>query len=415
MQVVVLVAVTAIGGMIGLSRSNSEARPYRSTSLYVSTVDGASATTILNNFASLINSEAFRDELEVAADQELEESSLNASVPADTGLINVTVQAPTSEQVLAIADQVLPTFQQVAAETAPDIDISTALIDAFGTPPEPEVVETSQTWPVLAGMLVGLGIGILLVTFWPARRPTGVTSLQLAGDASGISFRVTVPDRRYPHDDPHVTRHDVAHALLRAGTTRWWRRPLQLLVLVPSTRNHRVFDLAVDLASVAQNRGNQALLVDADLHRGAFSHYLGMQGQAGLTDARIDGGRVLASITSVQATDASTPEIPFLAAGTHSTDASAAMIASFIHQYDEFDVAIAVASSFDEHAPLAELIEVADGVLVAGIAGETTEDELAALGDLLRSLAVTERATGALLGADRFRIELEPDEAVAVG
>ena len=43
-----------------------------------------------------------------------------------------------------------------------------------------------------------------------------------------------------------------------------------------------------------------------------------------------------------------------------------------------------------------------------------TEDELAALGDLLRSMDITTRTAGALLGADRLDIESEPLEPMTV-
>ena len=348
----------------------------------------------------------------MASGEELDESSLAVSVPDNTGLISATVRAESAEQVLAISEQILPTFQVVAADATPDIEITGALIDVFGTPSVPEQDESSQTWLPVAGALLGLGLGFLIIALWPAQQSRGVTDLQDAGDASGLPFRATVPDLHDPNGAPHVNPNDAAYALLRAGTERWWRRPVQLIVLVPSNRDHRMLDLAVDLATVADESGNRALLVDADLQRGGLSHYVNRQDRPGVTDAQINHGRIQVSVTTIA--NGSRSGIRFLASGTGSTDATNAIIAPLVTQLDEFDVTIALAPPFDENAPLAELLEAADGILVAAIAGKTTEDELAALGDLLRTMGIIDRTAGALLGADRLTLALDRMEEVGV-
>ena len=283
----------------------------------------------------------------------------------------------------------------------------------FGAPSVPERDEPSSIWLPVAGSVVGFCLALLAVALWPARRPRGVTDLDQAEAASGVPFRAAIPDLHHPDGPSHVNPHDAAYALLRAGTDRWWRPPVQLIAVVPCRRDRRAYDLALDLAAVATEGGNRALLVDADLAQGGLTRHVGRQDRSGVTDAQVSNGRVQVHVTSV--TGGARPEIPFLARGTGSTEATPAIIAPLIAQLDGVDVAIAVASPFDEHAPIAELLEVADGVLVTGIAGETTQDELVALGDLLRSMAVTDRTTGALLGADRLALDLDPVETVPVG
>ncbi len=132
-----------------------------------------------------------------------------------------------------------------------------------------------------------------------------------------------------------------------------------------------------------------------------------------MTDAQIDQGRVQVSVTTID--NGSRSGLPFLTSGTGSTGAPNAIVAHLVTQLDEFDVTIALAPAFDGDAPLAELLEAADGILVAGIAGKTTEDELGALGDLIRTMAVTDRTAGVLLGADRLTLAVPgPMEAVGV-
>jgi Mrp family chromosome partitioning ATPase len=407
------VAATVVGGLVGLWLTDSEPSDYEATSLFVSTVDGPSAGVILNSYATMMGSPSFRDQLATTSGQPIDPTSLEVSVPDSTGLISATVRAATPEQVLAISDQILPTFQQVATDTGPEIDPADALIDVFGAPSVPERDEPSTIWLPVAGALVGFCLALLAVALWPIRRPRGVTDLDQAEAASGIPFRAAIPDLHQPDGPSHVNPHDAAYALLRAGTDRWWRRPVQLIAVVPCRRDRRAYDLALDLAAVATEGGNRALLVDADLAHGGLTRHVGCQDRSGVTDAQVSNGRIQASVTSI--TGDGRPEIPFLARGTGSTSATPAIIAPLIAQLDGVDVAIAVASPFDEHTPIAELLEVADGILVAGIAGETTRDELVALGDLLRSMATTDRTTGALLGADRLALDLDSMEAVPVG
>ena len=414
--------MTAIGAVVGISRVDSDPAPYEATSLFVSLIGGRSALTIRNSYATVMGSPLFTEELAAATGEDLEASSVVVTVPPETGLISVTVQAASAEQVLAISEAILPTFQVVAAKTTPDTDISTALVDVFGQPSDPvQVASTTDYLPVIAGAVIGFAVGLLAVAFWPARR-RGVTTLAMAEEASGIPFRAAVPDLHEPGHTASINAHDAAYAVLRAGTDRWWRHPLRLIVVVPSQRDRRAYDLAIDLVSVAQLGGNTTLLVDADLPQGGLSDYLGQRGAHGLSDATISGGRVAAPVTTVEpgrrtsgpGGDAGVA-IPLLPSGTGSNGASTAVIPSLISQIAGFDAAVAVTPPFDEHEPIAELLEAADGVLVLGVVGQTTADELASLGDLLRSMAVTERTAGALLGADRLALSLDANGVVSVG
>ncbi len=421
MKIVVILSATILGAVVGSTRAPSEAPPYEGTSMFVSPIGGRSAATIRNSYATVLASPSFRDELAVASGEPLDDSSLEVAAPPETGLVTVTVRAASAEQVRAISESILPAFQVVAARTTPDQDVSTALVDVFGEPSEPVQADgPSPVLPMLGGALAGFAVGLLGVAFWSRRHRPGVTSLAMAQEASGLPFRATVPDLHDTSGSAHVNPHDAAYAVLRAGTDRWWRRPVRLIVLVPCTRDRRVYDLAIDLVSVAQLGGNTPLLVDADLDRGGLSHYLGKQSAPGVSDARISHGRVAAAVTMVHTQRGSAGQpgsaaaIPFLPSGTGSNDASIATIAPLISLVEGFDAAVAVAPPFDEIAPIAELLEAADGVLVAGVSGETGEDELAALGDLLRSMAAELRTTGALLGAERLDLSLEPAEVVSI-
>ena len=413
LRIAVILAATIVGGLTGLARVDSGPSTFTATTLFVSTYSGPSAEAVLNSYATLIGSSAFRDQLATDTGEELDDSSLAVAVPAGTGLISVTVRADSAEQVMAISRQILLTFQEVAAGTTPDVDITTALVDVFGKPSAPERDESGRTWPLAAGALLGLGLGFLIVGLWPARQPIGVADLRQAGEASGLPFRATVPDLHDPKETPNANPSDAAYALLRAGTDRWWRRPVQLIVLVPCTRDRRALDLAVDLAAVAAESGNRTLLVDADLQRGGLSHYLNRQDRPGVTDAKIEHGRIQFSVTTVA--DGSRSGLSFLPNGAGTTDATNAIIGPLVTQLDEFDVTIALAPPFDEDARLAELLEAADGILVVGIARKTTDEELVAVGDLVHTMAATDRTAGVLLGADRLALAVGPMEAVGVG
>ncbi len=187
-------AATVVGGLVGLWLTDSEPSDYEATSLFVSTVDGPSAGVILNSYATMMGSPSFRDELATMTGEPIEPTSLEVSVPDSTGLISATVRAETPEQVLAISDQILPTFQQVATDTGPEIDPADALIDVFGAPSVPERDEPSTIWLPVAGALVGFCLALLAVALWPTRRPRGVTTLGQAEAASGLAFRAAIPD-----------------------------------------------------------------------------------------------------------------------------------------------------------------------------------------------------------------------------
>ncbi len=221
LRAAVILAAALVGGLIGLARADAGSSEYQATSLYASTVDGPSAGVILNSYATLLASESFRDQLATVTGEELDETSLVISVPASTGLISATVRAPTPEQVLAISEQVLPTFQVLAVETGPEVDPGDALIDVFGGPSAPEQDAPSRIWPVVAGGIAGLALGILTVVLWPSGRPRGVPGLGPAEDASGIPFRAAVPDL---HDSDRSTTCQSSRRGLCAAASR--DRPL---------------------------------------------------------------------------------------------------------------------------------------------------------------------------------------------
>jgi receptor protein-tyrosine kinase len=219
-------------------------------------------------------------------------SEIDANVVADTGLIDVTVTDPSPERARDIADAVgIESNAMVADLEAPPGD---------GAPPvmltvtDQPTVASGATSPdtarnVATGGLLGLlvGAGIALARTRPS---LSVKDAEQAAELMGAPVLGHVV-----RDDSLAKRHviDDRDGDLAAENYRQLRNSLQwldpehpptVIMVTSAVPSEGTTTVVINLALVLADAGRKVTVVDANLRKPNVSGYLGMTGDAGLSN-----------------------------------------------------------------------------------------------------------------------------------
>ncbi|WP_062387903.1 polysaccharide biosynthesis tyrosine autokinase [Demequina iriomotensis] len=311
---VVIVALTALGGLVGLSYGMLATPTYgASATVFVSTADSESVGELaqgnsftqqrVKTYADLVKTSAVLQPVlsELALSWPVARARLqvSATAPLDTTVIDVTAHDAdpvfAASLATATANQLIATVQEIeTTNIEAGSPVRLTVVQEAEVPQHPESPKKSLN--VALGLVVGaaLGVGIALIRAALDTRVRNERDLERITDApvlGGIAY------------DPHARQrplivHEDALSI-RAESFRTLRTNLQFLdadrpekrfVLTSSVPSEGKSTTAANLAITLADAGARVLLVGADLRRPKIASYMGIEDAVGLTDVLI--GRV---------------------------------------------------------------------------------------------------------------------------
>jgi polysaccharide biosynthesis transport protein len=229
-------------------------------------------------------------------------SSVSASAPLNTVLINVTVRNTSPAQAKSIANAVSVSFTKVVAQLETPADggespIKVSVVKQADTPQLP--VSPNKKLDIALGLFLGLLLGIgaafLRDTLDTTIKTTAdVASITNASMLGGIVFDPEVPKR------PLITHADPQSR--RAESFRHLRTNLQFVdvenesksfVITSSVGGEGKSTTCANLALALAATGSRVALVEADLRRPKVADYLGLERAVGLTTVLIGQATII--------------------------------------------------------------------------------------------------------------------------
>lgn len=220
-------------------------------------------------------------------------SQIRGSADTSTVLLTASVQAPTPERSLLIADSVSRKFAPMveALETPQGGDQSLVKLQVVSGPTlNPAPIAPRTNVYLTLGLLVGLGLGLALAGLRETL-DTRIRTVEALRDITGSPVLGTVNSDKAARESPLVTQADAFSS--RAEQYRRLRTNLQFLDLQQAVRvivvtsalpDEGKSTTAVNLAAAFAESGRHAVLVEADLRRPKVADYLGLERAVGLTD-----------------------------------------------------------------------------------------------------------------------------------
>lgn len=310
----VLIVITSILGVAAGAGFSLLATPeYQSkTQLYVSVRSGAGTATdmvqganfsrqIVNSYVDVIKTGVVLDPVVEKLGLEMTSSELAAQItadsPTDTALISISVTSPSSTQAAEIANEVGESFKNVVqTQLEPDAEAgmspvkltTTQAAIAPKTPIGPNVLMN-----IALGLLVGLAIGVGIALL----RSAFDTRIQSLRDVEAITEKPLlggIIDDADVEKQPLTMKNKPYSPM--AESYRTLRTNLQFLnvdqessvfVITSANPGEGKSTTSVNLALALAESGARVALVEADLRLPRVSKYLGVEGNAGLTDILI--------------------------------------------------------------------------------------------------------------------------------
>ncbi|MBO3086539.1 polysaccharide biosynthesis tyrosine autokinase [Cellulomonas fengjieae] len=307
----VIVALTAIGGVLGFLYAQSLTPMYKaSTKVYVSLNGGQTAgelvqgsTFVQNSIESFVQLASMPVVLQPVIDElDLDVSagslgrSVSASSPLNTFIIEISVTDPDPSRAAAVADAVgaqLAVKVGDLSSNAPDGEeaISLSTVSPAATPSYP--FAPNKRVLLAAGVAAGFALGLAFALAAAALDTRVRTSADVAKLTrypilgavhwirDGRRARTTVLD------DPRSVR---AEGFRRVQTNLQYLdtvHQLRSIVVTSATAHEGKTSTAINLALAAAEKGASVLLVDADLRRPAVADALHIESAAGLTTVLI--------------------------------------------------------------------------------------------------------------------------------
>jgi Mrp family chromosome partitioning ATPase len=371
-----------------------------SVTLVVQTSAGANDTEVLvRTMIALVDSEVIGEALR---------ERVGSSLPADDIAANLAVDRPPGSSVLtvyyydtdaarsvAIAQQVVPVFQEQVEQLA--VDQAGQLAPNYAIQPwgGGTVITTEIPSPILrnAGIaaLLGALIGAVGAILYRQRRPVIRTAAD-AEEATGLPV-VAAPGplqstRRQSRWHPTDVMDSVIGSLPAALGQRTLPRRL-LIVGADNGRERSAF--IAHFARALEQSGAKVMLVDADLETGRLSRHLGLHRRPGLADClRSD----LPPAETVTVPAAGIAEgLSVLPAGRRlpMRSGSASVVIGSLD--DETARLLVDAPLLSSGQSLGPLLRNADAVLVLVTAGQAEVRSTTSLSNLVRALGPTPGAT----------------------
>jgi succinoglycan biosynthesis transport protein ExoP len=337
---------------------------------------------------------------------------VSASSPANTVLLEVSVTDTSAKRAAEIANAVGESFARVVSEDLEKPSVGPSLIAVKTI--APAIVPSAPSAPRVPLMLaIGLAVGLVTGIGIAVLRTNLDTRVRTAEQIEAVARR---PYLGGIFVDPDAQKRPlIVHADPRSPRSEAFRRlrtSLQFVGLGDAGRSFVVTSsgpgegksyVAANLAIALAETGASVVLVDADLRRPRVADYLGIEGNAGLTDLLI-GRAEIADVLQPWGEQA----LSVLPSGRIPPNpsemlGSAAMRATVEHLERNFDYVVIDAPPVLLVADAAVLSAVA-GILFVAAAGKVRKaDVVAALRALDAVKAVTFGVVGQMLpmrGAD---------------
>lgn len=412
-----VVLAAALLGLIGAAAVTLLTTPvYQAkTQLFVSTNSGdADVSSLLQgnsftqarvkSYAAIVDSpEVLKpviDDLQLDITVEELAMSVNATVPLDTVLINVTVDDTDAVQAAQIANAIGREFSRYVATIEQPADGSPSLIkvsvvrqaDVPTSPISPRTL-VNLAIGLLAGLLIGFGLALLREALDTTVQDEG--DLEIINEVLGRPVPVlgaVVRDPDAPkrplivHVDPQSARAEAFRSIRTNLQFIDIDNPPRTIVITSSLPEEGKSTSASNLAISLAQAGFRVALVEADLRRPRLAQYLGVEGAVGLTDILV--GRALLS-------DVLQPwggmSLDVLASGTPAPNPSEllgshAMLSLIKELEDSHDIVILDAPPLLPVTDAAVMSAHAAGAILIVRAGKTTRDQIEQAAMALRSV-----------------------------
>ncbi|WP_216851631.1 polysaccharide biosynthesis tyrosine autokinase [Herbiconiux sp. VKM Ac-2851] len=223
-------------------------------------------------------------------------STIVATSPSDTVIVEITAANPNPEDAARIANAVASSFESAVGNLVPPnaegvTPVKITVLQAASVPalPSSPNVPLFVAVGTLVGLVIGLGLAISRYIFdTRIRNEHDVEAITDAPIVGGIAF-----DARTPQN-PLVLRDDPRSP--RAESFRTLRTNLQFVgvgneshsfVLTSSVPGEGKSTTSANLAIAMALSGQRVVIVDADMRKPRLADYLGVEGAVGLTDVLV--------------------------------------------------------------------------------------------------------------------------------
>ncbi|MFP7365036.1 polysaccharide biosynthesis tyrosine autokinase [Corynebacterium callunae] len=310
---VLIVIAATLGVAAGAGFSLMSTPEYQSrTQIYVSVRSGAGTTSdmvqgatfsrqIVNSYVDVIDTGVVLDPVVEKLGLNMSSSELASHVtaesPTDTALINITATSPSAEQSAEIANAVGESFKNVIQNNL-EPNVQNGMSPVNLTTTQTALIPSSAVSPnvmlnLILGLLIGLTVGICIAVL----RSVLDTRIHSLHDVEAITDTPLIGGII---DDSDVEKQPLTMKSKpyspMAESYRTLRTNLQFLnvdqdssVFIISSANpgEGKSTTSVNLALALAEAGSRVALVEADLRLPRVSKYLGVEGNAGLTDILI--------------------------------------------------------------------------------------------------------------------------------
>lgn len=335
-------------------------------------------------------------------------TSISATVPANTVLINVSVTDTDPNQAQRIANaigqqfpQTVEAIERVKANSASPVKVTltkAAVVDTTAVSPKP-----------VRNLLLGIVLGLLLGTGLAVMRNTLDTRVRTKEDVEELSDELAVIGSipfdgdapKHPllvQTDPHSTRAESFRSLRTNLRFVDVANHPRVIVMTSSLAGEGKTTTTANLALVLAEMGASVCLIEGDLRRPRLLEYLGMEGSVGLTDVLIEQA-ILADVLQPFGKH----RLSVLGAGQLPPNpsellGSPAMRETLARLEEQFDYVLIDAPPLLPVTDAAVLSTVASGAVLVVGSGLVTRDQVTT------AIESLEAVNGALLGVTLNRV-----------
>ncbi|MGY1787302.1 polysaccharide biosynthesis tyrosine autokinase [Geodermatophilus sp. SYSU D00698] len=305
-----------VGGLAALGVSLLQTPTYTSsTQLFVSTTDSASASEVFQgsqfsqqriaSYARLITGQQLATRVVQQLGLPMSPDQLAAEITAtpvtDTVLIDVTVTDPSPQRAQQIADSIGPQFSALVQEietTEPGarspVKVTVTQRPQVPTAPTSPKPVRDVALGLVVGLVLGAGGAIARARLDRSVKDVEVASELVSAPAIATITRDRTLDKHHVIDRGSTGRAGEDFRRLRTNLQFLSvEKPPKAVMVSSALAAEGKTTVVVNLAQVLADAGRQVVIVDADLRRPKVADYLGLTGDAGLTN-------LLASTASVE-------------------------------------------------------------------------------------------------------------------
>jgi polysaccharide biosynthesis transport protein len=227
--------------------------------------------------------------------------SVEATVPVNTVILEVSVTDPDPTRAAQVANAVSQELRKAAGELSPRKEDGTEAVQATSIA-DAEVPDKASSPKILQNLGLGLVLGLLLGFGVAVLRHVLDTKVRSEDDVRTLTGSPILGVVAY---DPDVSSHPMilrdqplagpSEAIRRLRTNLQFidvaNRP-KSIVISSSIPGEGKSTIAINLAVSLADSGSRVILVDADLRRPSIAEYVGIEGAVGLTTVLIGRAKV---------------------------------------------------------------------------------------------------------------------------